>query len=62
MKTGKFAHLSFFAISLLMGLLTLTIELTELERTIDTEPFLGLGLVFLVFAGLLDARAWKVRS
>jgi hypothetical protein len=49
----KFASLSFYAISLIMTAIALLMTIDAIGETIDSEIFLGFGLILAIIAGLL---------
>ena len=52
METKKFAHLSFYAISLIMAAIALLMTFEVIAEPIDSEIFLGFGLILVIIAGL----------
>ncbi|UCF11602.1 MAG: hypothetical protein JSW06_06005 [Thermoplasmatales archaeon] len=49
-----FVKLPLYAISLFMAAAALLIEIAELDKTIDAELFLGIGLILIIIIGLIN--------
>jgi hypothetical protein len=54
MGKGKFAHLTLYAISLIIAAITILMALEVISKPIDSEAFLDFGLILAIIAGLIN--------
>ena len=54
MVTKKFANLSLYVISLIMAAIAILMTIEVIHEPIDSEIFLGMSLILIIIAGLLN--------
>ena len=56
MESKKFAHLTFYAISLIMAAIAILMTIEVINEPIDSEIFLGFGLILAIIANLFTKK------